>query len=79
MTFSFWAHGQHRLELQYDDQSTQAVTFYVYFPGSPYFEAKLGAAESNVRVIRKVEPEYTEVMALVLKNLLSSGKLVPQQ
>ncbi len=79
LTFSFWAHGQHRLELQYDDQSTQAIAFYVYFPGSPHFEAKLGAAESNVRVIRKVEPEYTEVMASVLKNLLSSGELVPQE
>ncbi len=42
-------------------------------PDAPYFQADLNVAESNVRVICKQEPEYTEVMTSVLKNLLSSG------
>ncbi len=43
-------------------------------PGLPCFQANLNAAETNVHVIHKQEPEYTEVMTSVLKNLLTSGR-----
>jgi inosine-uridine preferring nucleoside hydrolase len=43
-------------------------------PGLPCFQANLNVAETNVHVIHKQEPEYTEVMTSVLKNLLTSGR-----
>ncbi len=73
LTFSFWASGLHRLELEFADGSNQAVSFHVQVPGSPLFRADFGAGESNVRVIQKTEPQYTEVMMSVLKNLLSTS------
>jgi hypothetical protein len=76
LTFSFWASGPHRLEIEFADESKQAVSFHVHFPGSPFFRADFGVGESNVRVIQKQEPEYTEVMTSVLKNILSSKEFV---
>ena len=74
LAFSFWAPGPHRLALEFADGSKEEVAFHVYFPGSPFFEADLEAAQGNVRVIQKQEPLYTEVMTSVLKNLLASGE-----
>ncbi len=72
--FSFWAPGQHRLEIEFADGSQQTVSFHVPFPGSPLFQADFQSGKGKVRVIRKQEPGYSEVMASVLQNLLTSGQ-----
>lgn len=72
LSFSFYHQGVHRLEILFEDDTKLAIPFHVHFPGSPYFQAELDADEGNVRVIRKREPEYTEVMTSVLRNLLGT-------
>ncbi len=73
LSFSFYHQGPHRLDIVFEDGAELAVPFTVHFPGSPYFSAEFGTVEGNVRVIRTQEPEYTEVMTSVLKNLLVAG------
>ncbi|MHB8900720.1 MAG: nucleoside hydrolase [Thermoguttaceae bacterium] len=70
LIFGFWESGPHRLEIEFGDRATESITFDVRVPGSPLFRADLNAGRSQVRVIRKEEPQYTEVMSSVLKNLL---------
>ena len=72
LAFTYWAAGQHQLDITFDDGSKQSVLFHIPPSKSPWFDADLQVAESNVHVIRKREPEYTEVMTSCLKNLLDS-------
>ena len=79
LSFSFYHQGTHQLELLFEDGTRSVVPFHVSLPGSPYFDARFVEGKGNIRVIRKHEPAYTEVMTSVLKNLLSSGKFAELQ
>ena len=70
LSFTYWAPGSHRLDITFDDDTKDSVSFTVPVLNAPLFQADLHVAQSNVRVLHKQEPEYTKVMTSCLKNLL---------
>ena len=72
LSFTYWAAGPHQLELTFDDGAKQSVAFRIPPANAPWFAADLDVAKSNVRVICKRGPQYTQVMTSCLKNILNS-------
>jgi hypothetical protein len=69
--FQFWAAGEHQVELVYEDGSSQSATFRVPNLGSLGLRVELEPAEPSGFVFRSVHPEYRQILASCLKNLLA--------
>jgi hypothetical protein len=69
--FQFWAAGEHQVELVYEDGSSRSATFRVPNIGSLGLRFEIGPAESSGSVFRSVHPEYQQILASCLKNLLA--------
>jgi len=70
--FQFWAAGEHQVELVYHDGSSQSATFHVPDFGTPGLRVELEPAEPSGFVFRSVHPEYQQILASCLKNLLAT-------
>jgi hypothetical protein len=69
--FTFWAAGEHSLEIRYEDGSTQTAQFAVPNQSVVPLTTEIGATDPNVRVLRATHQRYGEIMASCLKNVLS--------
>jgi hypothetical protein len=69
--FQFWAAGEHRVELVYEDGSSQSAPFSVPNLGSLGLRVDVDPDEPSGFVFRSVHPEYQQILASCLKNLLA--------
>ncbi len=76
LSFTFWDPGKHQLLVTFDDGTQESVAFSLPAKNAPCFQADLQVNQSNVRVLHKQEPEYTQVMTSCLKNILESYPVV---
>lgn len=68
--FQFYEAGDHRIEITFDDGSTQSATFEVPQAAGPALTFELDTKEPNCLVFRATDKRYGAVMTSCLKNLL---------
>jgi hypothetical protein len=77
--FQFYAPGEHRIEIVFQDRSTQAVSFHVPDTTTGRLRVELSPAQANGWVFQSVDPRYKAIMASCLKDLLAGlGKTGPR-
>lgn len=69
--FSFYASGEHRVEIVYDNGDTQTASFAVPSLASRDLLVELRPAEPNGFVFHVTDPRYEKILASCLKNLLA--------
>jgi len=69
--FQFWAAGVHQVEVVYEDGSSQRARFDVPQIRFSGLRVDLNPAEPNGLVFRSIHPQYKQIMASCLKNLLA--------
>lgn len=69
--FQFWAAGEHRVEVAYDDGSSQSARFQVPPRDATRLRVELDSPRPNGFVFRSADPRYKQIMASCLKNLLA--------
>jgi hypothetical protein len=69
--FSFYAPGEHRVEIVYDNGDTQTASFVVPDLASAELLVELHPAEPNGFVFHVTDPRYEKILASCLKNLLA--------
>ena len=70
--FQFFAAGDHRIEITYEDGATQAAAFAVPNVVAPRLRVELTPKEPNGFVFRSTDPRYKAIMASCLRNLLAT-------
>jgi hypothetical protein len=69
--FQFYAPGEHRIEIVFQDRSTQSATFQVPDATTGLLRVELNPVQANGWVFQSVDPRYKPIMASCLKNLLA--------
>jgi hypothetical protein len=70
--FQFYAAGDHRIEITFNDGTTQGASFAVPNVAAPRLRVELAPKEPNGFVFRATDPRYQAIMASCLRNLLAT-------
>ncbi len=69
--FQFWAAGEHRAEIVYQDKSTQAATFVIPEQTPAELRTEFDAQQPNCFLFQQTEPRFGRILASCLKNTLA--------
>ena len=69
--FQFWAAGEHRAEIVYEDKSTQELTFVVPEQSPADLRTELDPQQPNCHVFQQTEPRFGQILESCLKNTLA--------
>jgi len=69
--FQFWAAGEHRAEIVYEDKRTQAATFVIPEQTPAELRTELDTQQPNCFLFQQTEPRFGPILASCLKNTLA--------
>ena len=69
--FQFYAPGEHQIEIHYEGGGVQSAKFQVPNVAVPELRVDLESADPNGFVFHAIDPEYPQILASCLKNLLA--------
>jgi hypothetical protein len=69
--FQFYAPGEHRIEIVFQDRTTQTASFQVPDTTTGLLRVEVNPVQANGWVFQGVDPRYKPILASCLKNLLA--------
>ena len=69
--FQFWAAGEHRAEIVYEDKRTQAAIFVIPEQAPAELRTELDTQQPDCFLFQQIEPRFDRILASCLKNTLA--------